>query len=495
MKEGLPAGASRSSRGGALWPSSGRSGALFGLVTQIVLITATACSNDLLPPPDDDEETAFPAIQEGNEQPMLPLVPRPSSELMDNRLGAHLYPNGLWIEITHAYDPIRDEILERGVKRLHTSLFEVEPPIEWEASEHEIPADYDRLIDEMAENGVAVDYLLHFWDKEGQGEALSTPRFEDSEQVEDFLEYVRLIVQHFEGRVQYYTIWSEPDNCGEGGIKCIEAQDYVALARQVIPVIREEDSQAKVALAPVVLFFAQDYLFTVLESDVAAMFDVVQWHGQYSVVPDDAFYGSYYYDYRAIVEQIKEAAAEHGFSGEYWSTEMGWCTADESPTCGNPDHPWGTVDTDKKAAKYYARGIVMHLGLDVAVGVGGGIGEWRGPWSYSTRGRLNTIMAGATPSTLPVIIEGAADIERLESFGFTLPDGGRLFALWTDGTAVELDPGRSVTLTFADVSGNVFGLDVLHGLEQQLVTETISGDLVVRDLLVRDYPLILRLES
>jgi hypothetical protein len=461
-------------------------------LTTAGLLGLAACDDAVDPPPPEP----IVVLQEGNRQPTFALVPKPSRDLPDNHLGAHLYPNGLWVEITHAYDVIRDEILDRGVKRLHTSLFEVEPPIDWDASEHEIPAEYDRLIDEMAVNGVVIDYLLHFWDKEGQGEALSTPRFKDTEQVADFLEYVRFMVRHFKGRIQYYTIWTEPDNCGQGGgIKCIEPQDYIELTRQVIPVIREEDPQAKVGLAPVVLFFARDYLFTVLRSDIAAMLDMIQWHGQYSVAPDDPFYGSYYYDYPGIVEQIKQTASEHGFRGEYWSTETGWGAEDECPTCRNPDQPWGLIATDRLAAKYYARGIVSHLGMDVGVGVGGGIGEWRGTWSYPTRRYFNTIMAGATPASLPVHIEGAATSDRIQSFGFILPDGDRLFAIWTDGTAVEEAPGRNFTLTFPDLSAaTVFGLDVLYGFEQQLITDATTGDLVIRDLLVRDYPLILRLE-
>jgi hypothetical protein len=39
------------------------------------------------------------------------------------------------------------------------------------------------------------------------------------------------------------------------------------------------------------------------------------------------------------------------------------------------------------------------------------------------------------------------------------------------------------------------GIDVLHGFEQQMITSEEDGNLVIRDLLVRDYPIILRLSS
>ena len=58
---------------------------------------------------------------------------------------------------------------------------------------------------------------------------------------------MRFVVRHFKGRVQYYTIWSEPDYCGDSQIKCIETADYINLVRLTIPVIHDEDPQARVA--------------------------------------------------------------------------------------------------------------------------------------------------------------------------------------------------------------------------------------------------------
>lgn len=467
-----------------------------GLAHPNVLVTAThADGNTSAFSRPFDAMAGVLTLQEGNSHPRSALVAKPSGELRDNRIGGYFYRSGLWHDIVNGFHSTRDEILHRGVKRLQTSLNEAEPPIDWSLPEFEVPPQYDRLIDEMVAHGVVVDYMLHFWEKDGQGENLSTPRFQDTEQVEAFLEYVRFTVRHFKGRVASYTIWSEPDYCGQGGIKCIEADDYIELVRQVVPVIRAEDPEANVGVAPVVLFFARDYLLTVLRAGVADLFDVIHWHGQINVAPDDAFYGSYYYDYPLIVEEIKQTASEHGFRGEYWSDSMGWCSADQVPDCQVSDQPWGIIETDKLAAKYYARATMQHLGMAVGAGVGGQPGDWLGPWSDPTRRYLATIMAGATAASLPVNVDGAATVAHLRSFGFGLPDGDRLFAIWTDGTAVEQDPGVEVTLTFPDMSGEqVFALDVLHGFEQQLITDVTTGDLRIRDLLVKDYPLILRLE-
>jgi hypothetical protein len=132
----------------------------------------------------------------------------------------------------------------------------------------------------------------------------------------------------------------------------------------------------------------------------------------------------------------------------------------------------------------------MHLGMDVATGVGGF--QASAPWSYPTMRNLNTVMAGTRPTSLTVKIEGEAS--NIMSYGFTLPDGDQLLALWTNGAATEDDPGVSATLTFPGLSAQkVIGQDVLYSFQQELIAEAEGDNLVLRNLLVKDYPLILRL--
>lgn len=430
-------------------------------------------------------------LQDGNALAKLPLQTKPSRDLADNRIG--ISNGGLW-GLGDWERPL-EQVTDFGVKRVDMSLYELEPPIDWSTgSEFFISPTVDRFIDGLVDNGVAMNLILHFWDKAdyAKGEELSTPRFKTEEQVQDFLDYVRFVVSHFKGRVQYYTIWSEPDYCGDGQIKCIEPPDYINLARQTIPVIREEDPQAKVVSAPNVLFFARDYLFTVLRSDVVRHFDVISWHPMYEAAPDIEFFGDYYYEYPLIIREIKQTASAHGFQGEYWGTELTWNSKEicNFPLCKPPDQPWKIHDTDIQAAKYYARGIVMQLGLDVGVGMGG----WtdHSPWSSPTMRNLHTVMAGTRPISLAIEIESEAT--NIINYGFSLPNGDGLFALWTNGAAVDDNPGVRTTLTFSGMSAQkVVGIDVLNGFEQELIAEARNGNLVIRDLLVVDYPIILRL--
>ena len=134
----------------------------------------------------------------------------------------------------------------------------------------------------------------------------------------------------------------------------------------------------------------------------------------------------------------------------------------------------------------------MQLGMDVGVGLGGF--QTTAPWAEPTIRNLNTVMAGTTPTSLTVNIESEAT--NIMSYGFILPNGEKLFALWTDGVAVEDDPGVQTTLTFPGLSSQeVTGIDVLNGFEQEMITDVEGGALVIHDLLVKDYPIILRLTS
>jgi hypothetical protein len=103
-------------------------------------------------------------------------------------------------------------------------------------------------------------------------------------------------------------------------------------------------------------------------------------------------------------------------------------------------------------------------------------------------------MAGHKAANLDVIIESDAD--NILSYGFTMSNGDRLFTLWTNGVAVEYDPGINATLTFNiddSMPIDVTGIDVLHGYTQPLEFEVNGNQLIIHDLRIKDYPIIIQL--
>ena len=71
-----------------------------------------------------------------------------------------------------------------------------------------------------------------------------------------------------------------------------------------------------------------------------------------------------------------------------------------------------------------------------------------------------------------------------------------MVGLWTNGIAAEDDPGVEMTVTIPGVSeSDVIGIDIMNGLEQELITEMENGNLVINNLLVKDYPIIIKLNG
>jgi hypothetical protein len=332
----------------------------------------------------------------------------------------------------------------------------------------------------MVENGLTITYVLMFWDKETwpNGEGAPCARFKTEDEVDRYLDFVRFIVRHFKDRVQYYELWNEPDIANYCP-KWIQVEDYLNLARRTVPVIREEYPEAKIVVGGVsnLRFWpSHPYLFDILESDIMPLVDVIAWHPMYGTSPDYEVYREYYYNYPSLAQEIKDVASAHGFDGEYQADELTWRT----PETVIPSQPW--VHSPTVADKYLSRGVLMHLGMDIGAGVGG---------PDRVVPCLCTVMAGALPVDVPVRIQTA--VTDTVTHTFSSPNDQHLVALWTDGIAADFDPGITTTVTLPGLTDHtVTGVDILHGYEQELIASEEDRDLVIHDLLVKDYPIILR---
>jgi hypothetical protein len=422
-------------------------------------------------------------LQQGNNLPKARFRHKRSGELADNHIGAFTHGMGTGGDVSGWINWANTEVLDLGVKLFRFTINSVDyDKVDWSTSEFYIPPAMDEFVNILVDNGLTLTYILSFWDKahhpEGWGDISS--RFQTEEDIQRYLEFVRFIVRHFKGRVQYFELWNEPDNPDSG--QYIDVASYVNLVRRSVPVIRQEYPEAKILVGSIALQYSRDWLFSLLRSDVMPLVDVVTWHPMYGVSPEHN--GQYYYEYPSLVDQIRNEASAHGFGGEYIAAEMTWRSLD-CFWC-NPNDP---LDSNIAAAKYYARGIVMHLGMDIAAGTGGHSPLRRE--SFTTIQNLCTIMAGAEPASLSLEIQSEAT--NVMSYTFSLSNGDYLLALWTDGVAVDNDPGIPATLIFPGITEHmIIGIDVLHGFQQQLITSEEDGNLVIRELLVKDYPLILR---
>ena len=314
-------------------------------------------------------------------------------------------------------------------------------------------------------------------------------KFKSDDDINRYADYVRFMVRHFKPFIRYYEIWNEPGTNTPWGNIVVE--DFARLVKRVIPVIREEYPEAKIVVGATGghwvsgfpgygdfsrYTFELDYLKTLLKSGISSLIDVISWHPFYGHTPDDP----YYQNYPQMVGELKALVAAEGFKGEYLAEEMLWRTG----RAEEPQQPVSAI----VSAKYLARAILTNLGLDVTASVSG---MFPGECRHFVR-QLCTVMAGAAPLSFPIEIESeAADIVH---YGFSLPNGDQLLALWTNGAAVDDDPGVQANLLLRGHSVNsVVGVDIRNGMQHEILASAQNGDLMIRNLLVKDYPIILQL--
>jgi hypothetical protein len=215
------------------------------------------------------------------------------------------------------------------------------------------------------------------------------------------------------------------------------------------------------------------------------MADVVSWHPLFGDVPDSEQFPGYYETYPSLLAEIMNTAKRNGFQGEFNVSEISY----NSPGCGG----CGINDpffSDVVSAKYTARGHILHLGNGVS-SHGVGIAFER-PFHNNMIKNIANIFAGVSAEAFAVEIQ--TDAQNIKTFTFTKTDGSKLVAIWTDSVALEIESGMLATLTIPSISaGEVAGIDVLYGFEQEMITSTEDGNLVIQNLLIKDYPIILRI--
>ena len=424
-------------------------------------------------------------LQEGNNLPILLLQTKPSSELLGNRIGSLCHSPWCIRDGAH----INDEFLSLGLKGiLRLTLNETDgPDVDWGGSELTISPSDDIWVSSVSRD-ITVAYILNFWDKANHPtgwEGISS-RFKTEEEIQRYLEYVSFIVNHFKDRIQYYEIWNEPNYSVP--VQFIEPADYINLVKRTIPVIKEADPDAKIMIGGISGLEdseSREYLFQILQSEIMPMVDVVSWHPLFGDSPQFDEFREYYYSYPSLIQQIKDMASVHGFTGEFRADELTWRT----PVNPSPSQP--RMYSEITAAKYYARGIVMHLGMDVDVGI---MVDPRLMIIRSTTGNLCNIMDGAMVENIPIEIQSQA--ENIKNYNFSLPNGDQLIILYSDGIAVDNDLGVSSKLIIPNyASWDVTGIDVLNGFEQGLISSNENGNLLIEGVKIKDYQIIIHLSK
>ncbi|MCR4411232.1 MAG: hypothetical protein NUV77_02265, partial [Thermoguttaceae bacterium] len=112
--------------------------------------------------------------------------------------------------------------------------------------------------------------------------------------------------------------------------------------------------------------------------------------------------------------------------------------------------------------------------------------------AYYVARNLATMLDGLEPGTLKFSIDRAPP--NLEAFPLAAPDGAAL-AIWLGGRAKDRCDGVPVDVRLEVPCRKAAAHDPLNGVSQELVVAREGNAVLLKGVLVRDWPLVLRFES
>lgn len=219
-------------------------------------------------------------------------------------------------------------------------------------------ADYDRTVDTLCAQGIAVLGLVNQEMLSRQDYASPDEASEASYRTE-FAALTGLLAEHFAGRIEHWEIWNEP-NLAEGAY--LSPSRYAHLLLRTQQAIRRVNPSAQILLGGLASAWADSHeylraVYTTLDSELqgARPFDVVAIHPYPRTLegPDPTVYlfADQAAGYVTILDKFLQTMAEYG-DGEkpLWITEIGWNSAQQGAS-----PPWcytGVLVQEYEQARY-----------------------------------------------------------------------------------------------------------------------------------------------
>ena len=332
--------------------------------------------------------------------------------------------------------------------------------------------------------------------------------------------YVEFMVKHFRGRVKHFEIWNEWNISCYWGEKPSLA-NYLAVARAAIPVIRRHAPEARIMMGSWAGFphgisswtpaqladREKQTLYLAATRELARQVDEIGWHPFYQTDPERLTH------YTADVRALQRWLGSVGFRGHCMVTEWNYSALYPSLSETDAKRAWcgGFKATEIEKAKYVAQVFTRHTGL----GLESFFCEMYFPYfavldlsllrrsfdadpvspmqpqaAYYVTRNLATMLDGMEPGRLDYTVDHAP--KNLESFALQSPDGPAL-ALWLGGRAKDHCDGTPVDVRLKAPCHKAIAFDPINGVAQELNVAQTADGAILQGVLVRDWPLIVRL--
>lgn len=340
-----------------------------------------------------------------------------------------------------------------------------------------------------------------------------------------WLKYVYEVVKHFEGRIEYYEIWNEPEGNWTWRPES-NSEEYAKFCIDTAEIIKKADKNAKVITGShyedSMEHFNAEFSYGMLE------------------VSDAVTYHSYNYDERMSMqraEALKALIKHYNGHAEIIQGESG----SQSKTGGNGALCWIRTD-ERMQAKQVLRHTIADmltnvkftsvfscvdmaenldakegqpistcgyfglLGAEFDKSTGTLVGDYfEKPSYYAFQNLCSLFNENVEAENIPVIFTPQAS-SRINGFdcptkeiiygGITKSNGAKAFVYWnsTDMITVK-DYEGSATFELSGVSGEVKLIDPMDGtvysVPEEIMTKSENNLYLFKNIPVKDYPLII----
>ncbi|RIK46368.1 MAG: hypothetical protein DCC58_03445 [Chloroflexi bacterium] len=223
---------------------------------------------------------------------------------------------------------------------------------------------YDRIVDLAVANGLQLIVRLEKPPRWARAGAANPEIDGPPDRLQDYVDFVEMVVARYAGRVTYFQIWNEPNLAGEWGGEAIDPRGYVDLLQAGYGAVKRANPDAVVLLAGLAPTEElgpdnlSDLLFLerVYEAGGADYFDIatVMVYG-YGYSPFDRRVSFARNNFSRPI-QTREIMVRHGDAGTpIWAVEYGWVSLPEGWT-GRPS-PWGASVSPDTQARYLVEGF------------------------------------------------------------------------------------------------------------------------------------------
>jgi hypothetical protein len=363
--------------------------------------------------------------------------------------------------------------------------------------ENDISEEYLKVYEKLKEDNIYARFSLNFWDMDyvSKGHSLGKYRLMSKSELDRYEEYVRYVVNFLKGNVASYELWNEPDDNFNFN-QYIRPEDYVKMARRIIPVIRSIDPDVKIIVGSTSDYRykeCRDYTEKIIKSGILSLADGFSIHP----VNNDAspeFFSDYYYGYEEMWKNIKDLTKKNGFTGEYFADELNYrsfYSLEVLQPEPNDYHPY----EEEVAAKYIGRMLTINLGMDVSQTMSGTNSTARISEGKIIK-NINNIFAGLKPYEINLKIDNKNDKNNeilSRYYGFQDSMGNIYVGIWNDKKATSQTEFSDIDIEIGDLEiSNIKVIDPLNGLEQNIVFENGETN-SIKDFRLLDYPLFLKI--